>query len=328
MRLWDTFTTATEVAQPRPVPRSIDGIADPVARQWASEAWRAGSQLYDVVQQWRYGAYFDESRPAEVTTIAYRMEEVGARCVTCLLKLKAPLGTLTQATVSELMNNFPPSRDAAKRLYMFTPDADVRAQYDKAMSDGFTASLKAGDPERRKAAATFHYCDSLSEICESGPWEQLIGELHGFLRTLEIAPSTVIHPSPAPAAVQQNAKPEHKRGRMTVKMADGRARELANELGGRFWTMSQTAQAQRIRCHLKTWKKTKFYEDSRKVKPISRCSSSPPATSFTPALEAVTEAIDDHDDGEKLARLIDEQQRERQLDERGNGFPRRGRVRR
>src|SRR5262249_32252003 len=45
------------LAQPRPLPESIQTIADPTLRQRATEAWRTASQLRRLMEQWETWFY-------------------------------------------------------------------------------------------------------------------------------------------------------------------------------------------------------------------------------------------------------------------------------
>src|SRR5262249_13367627 len=49
--LWDWWRTP-QVTQPRPIPLSIESIADSAFRQRVADAWRAASQLRRLMEQW------------------------------------------------------------------------------------------------------------------------------------------------------------------------------------------------------------------------------------------------------------------------------------
>ncbi|MHB1524615.1 MAG: hypothetical protein ACYCYB_11755 [Candidatus Dormibacteria bacterium] len=128
----------------------------------------------------------------------------------------------------------------------------------------------------------------LSEACE---WEyQFADERRQDTHTAE----------PKPDETADSGAPS----RMSVTQANKRALELARELGKVFFALSDTAQAEQIGCHIRTWRKTDFYGEAAKrrpAKPVRKGRRR--AVSLTEGIEA-TAGRDD----EQLQRLIEEQQ--------------------
>jgi hypothetical protein len=79
------------------------------------------------------------------------------------------------------------------------------------------------------------------------------------------------------------------RRRMTVAEANEKAMRLAKRLGKTFFRLSETEQAERIKCSWQTWARTDFYPKAQAKRPGGKRSTSPApkVQRITPPLEAV-----------------------------------------
>jgi hypothetical protein len=116
----------------------------------------------------------------------------------------------------------------------------------------------------------------------------------------------------AAAAGQPAAAPERDettesgaRSRMPVAKANERALKLARKLGKVFFVLSDTAQAKKIGCLIRTWRKTPFYSEAekRRPKPVRKGQGRRRAVSLTEGIEATAGRED-----ERLRQLIEERQ--------------------
>jgi hypothetical protein len=103
-----------------------------------------------------------------------------------------------------------------------------------------------------------------------------------------------------------------KRSHMSVDEASTAAMRLASKDGVGFLQMSDSAQAKRIGCHLKTWRRTQFYKTvlKRRAGMSQRAGKPPqsgarPAVSLTSKLEA---SVHDGERDEMLKKLVAEQE--------------------
>jgi hypothetical protein len=96
------------------------------------------------------------------------------------------------------------------------------------------------------------------------------------------------------AALATQPPPDRARGkrrRMTRKAANEEAMRLGKRHKKRFFNLSMTEQAQKIGCHLNTWKRTPFFQTAqlkreKLTKQGEKKSRSPKAVSLTDGLEA------------------------------------------
>jgi hypothetical protein len=96
----------------------------------------------------------------------------------------------------------------------------------------------------------------------------VVGELrHPLLHLAELVELGPARPGEAQGgggpsgAMPGGGTPKENRPRMTVKVADQKARELHERLGWDFLILSERKQAEAIGCSWSTWKNTDFYKD-------------------------------------------------------------------
>ena len=91
---------------------------------------------------------------------------------------------------------------------------------------------------------------------------------------------------------------------MSVEAANSNALALARCMGSQFFSLSWTAQARKIGCHLRTWKKTPFFKEAKKRGVVRTKGARPRASSLTGNLESSLHT----DEGTVLDKLIADQQ--------------------
>jgi hypothetical protein len=107
------------------------------------------------------------------------------------------------------------------------------------------------------------------------------------------------------------------RSRKTASEANARARDLARSFGEAFFAMSESAQARKIGCHPKTWRKTEFYKAAARQGKIKRRNSarSRPAVNLSDSILASNGNVQRKDRLHKerdaqLNKLIEEQEQD------------------
>jgi hypothetical protein len=100
-------THAPQVAQPRPVPETVQAIGEPLFRQRAIDAWRAASQLCRLIDQWyQWFGHLERTGDAD-PGLAMRMAEAVAVCVRALCALGVNMPTFSRTPFGELIKRFP-----------------------------------------------------------------------------------------------------------------------------------------------------------------------------------------------------------------------------
>jgi hypothetical protein len=123
----------------------------------------------------------------------------------------------------------------------------------------------------------------------------------GYADALARATAAVAQPA-GPAGGAGKAKGS---GRMTPEQANEKAARLARQMGSKFFLIRKSAQAEMIGCDLRTWKKTKLFQEAEKRKGNVTGAKAP----RPPSASALPGDIADEKMNEVLNRLTEEQRK-------------------
>jgi hypothetical protein len=106
------------------------------------------------------------------------------------------------------------------------------------------------------------------------------------LRTRESKLMVAVARLDSAASKADCGKPEGRRSPMPVADSNKRAMELVKDLGIAFYRLSETEQAKRIGCHLRTWRKTDLYKTAKEKRLAGQTPKGRKAVTLTEAVEA------------------------------------------
>jgi hypothetical protein len=169
--------------------------------------------------------------------------------------------------------------------------------------DETTAHLAACRIAWRVAEAVERFQNGLPEIPQLPVPVLILEECQELIREINYEASLV--------AEDEDPPPPPKPSSLPTAKANEQALRVAKKLGISFFSLSESAQARAIGCHLKTWRKTPFYQAAQKKRPrttrkqpkTARKQSGKRAVAFTETVEAVTGRED-----EELKRLLGDQE--------------------